>query len=107
MSEHPSLFPNEPRAPRFAPVTQRRLEIMLAYAAQGRMTDAALGEYLARTGAATDNGPRSRRSELVESHLVERVGERFNDAGNRVLVWDLSQEGRNYLEGLELWTFRT
>jgi hypothetical protein len=88
-------------------ISRKRLEVLLAYAAQGRMTDVQLRAYLNKAGVHSESGPRARRSELVEAHLVEIVGETRNEAGNRVLIFDLSEEGRTYLEDRGLWTFPT
>jgi hypothetical protein len=88
-------------------VAKKRLEVLLAFAAQGRMTDERLRAYLNKSGTHSESGPRARRSELVDAHLVEAVGESRNEAGNKVLIWDLSQEGRNFLEDGGLWTFRS
>lgn len=109
MSDQPTLFPVDelPRAGALRPVARQRLEVLMAYAAVGRMSDAMLRSYLNRHHPHSESGPRSRRAELVELHLVEAVGEMHNESGNRVLVWDLSQEGRNYLEEQDLWTFRS
>lgn len=80
-------------------VTGKRLEVLLAYLTMGPMTDEQLWERLQATGHYhSQSGPRSRRAELVERNYVEKVGEVYNQAGNRVFVWDLSQEGRNWLE---------
>ena len=86
-------------------VAKRRLEVLMAYAENGHMTDVELRAYLNRSGTHSESGPRARRSELLHANLVEAVAETFNDAGNRVLVFGLSQEGKNYLEGEGLWRF--
>lgn len=89
-------------------VTRKRLEVLMAYAAYGKMTDVTLRNYLRKTtGGVSESGPRARRAELCEAHLVEVVGETTNELGNRVLIYNLSQEGRNWLEERGLWDFPT
>lgn len=85
-------------------VSRARLEVLLAYAEWGRMTDGELAAHVnAAHGHHSESGPRSRRAELVAAHLVEIVGDTHNEAGNRVLIFALSQEGKNFLEREGLW----
>lgn len=114
------LIGPEPRARPSDPVTSheaakvanrdlvaRKNEILMAYAYYGAMTDEDLRIVLLRRHHRSESGPRSRRAELVDVHLVEKVGYGTNSNGNRAILWDLSQEGRNYLEEQGLWIFRT
>ena len=103
MTEQLELFPGDDGSKPLPPRVLAMAEVMLVLAAYGARSDAQLAAYF-ENGGMTYN--RHARERAVEDHLIEKVGETFNDAGNRVMRWDLSQEGKNYLEGHSLWSFK-